>query len=273
MNEATNPQRAVELLQELGLKEYQAKSFVALSRLPHGTAKEISEISDVPRTRVYDAVQVLEEKGLVEIQTTTPKQFRAVPIAEAAETLRKEYNARIESLETKLSGIESVSSEEEHVVTNDVWALGDETAISNRTEQLIDDANEELVFIVGHDDVLTDHLIDRIKTAMDRGVSVVVGAISDRLRERIEDELPDATVFVSGLAWLQGGDEISNGTEISRLLLVDRQTILVSSFQPGSSGGLTHEQAVFGRGFDNGIVTITRRLMATGLIPGQDPDE
>ena len=31
------------------------------------------------------------------------------------------------------------------------------------------------------------------------------------------------------------------------------------------------EQAVFGRGFDNGLVVIMRRLMALGLLPVDDP--
>ncbi|MFT4923715.1 MAG: sugar-specific transcriptional regulator TrmB, partial [Haloarculaceae archaeon] len=51
MTEISNQDEAIELLQELGLKEYEAKCFVALCRLPQGTAKDISEISDVPRTR------------------------------------------------------------------------------------------------------------------------------------------------------------------------------------------------------------------------------
>ena len=58
-------QEAVEVLQQLGLKEYEAQCFVGLSRLSTGTAKQLSEITDVPRTRVYDAVRVLEAKGLV----------------------------------------------------------------------------------------------------------------------------------------------------------------------------------------------------------------
>lgn len=46
-------QQAAELLQQLGLKEYEAKCFVALTRLPSGSAKDISGIAAVPRTRVY----------------------------------------------------------------------------------------------------------------------------------------------------------------------------------------------------------------------------
>ena len=82
---------AVEVLQQLGLKEYEAKCFVGLSRLSTGTAKQLSEITDVPRTRIYDAVRVLEAQGLVVIQHSSPQRFRAVPLEEATETLRDQY--------------------------------------------------------------------------------------------------------------------------------------------------------------------------------------
>jgi hypothetical protein len=54
---------------------------------------------------------------------------------------------------------------------------------------------------------------------------------------------------------------------IGRLLLVDRSTILVSTIVPN-----THEeQAVFGGGFRNGLVVISRRLLSQGLLPKRDP--
>src|SRR6056297_2335517 len=102
MTEISNQTRAIDLLQELGLKEYEAKSFVALARRQHGTAKDISETSDVPRTRVYDAVRVLESKGLVETQHSNPQVFRAVSIDEAVDTLQAEYIERAESLRSDL---------------------------------------------------------------------------------------------------------------------------------------------------------------------------
>ena len=48
------------------MKEYEAQCFVGLSRLSSGTAKQLSEITDVPRTRVYDAIRLLEVQGLVD---------------------------------------------------------------------------------------------------------------------------------------------------------------------------------------------------------------
>ena len=69
-------------------------------------------------------------------------------------------------------------------------------------------------------------------------------------------------MFVSGTETLTGSPFPDDDTDLGRLLLVDQSTILVSSFTGGDDG---HERAVFGRGFDNGLVAVGRRLMAMGF--------
>lgn len=271
MDDLANQDQAVELLQQLGLKEYEAKSFVGLSRMPQATAKDISEISDIPRTRVYDAIRVLETKGLVEIQHSNPQKFRAVSIDEAVESLQYEYEDRTESLRQTLKGLEPAAITEESEVTHEVWALSGDTAITNRTQQLIDEADKEIVLVIGHREVFSDALIDRLQAAQQRDVDIVIGTINEILHEQVREALPDTEVFVSGLDWLSHSTLPDDTTEISRLILIDRETILVSSYTTSSSDGREHEHAVFGRGFDNGLVAIVRRLMASGLLPIDDP--
>ncbi|WP_129116744.1 TrmB family transcriptional regulator [Halegenticoccus tardaugens] len=272
MNDKPNRQRAVETLQQLGLKEYESKCFVALSQLPKGTAKEISEISEVPRTRVYDAIRVLETKGLVEVQHSNPKRFRAVSITEAAETLRQEYESRTETLISAIKELEPALSSSEQEVTHEVWALSGVTPIVNRTQQLIDAAADEIIFVIGHEDIVTDPLIDHLRGAQERDISVIIGTTTERLRTQLQEALPEVEVFVSQLEWLDSSPlDSTDETTISRLLLIDRNTILVSSVHETSTGAIESEKAVFGRGFDNGLVVIARRLMATGLGPNADP--
>lgn len=101
---------------------------------------------------------------------------------------------------------------------------------------------------------------------------MVVGTLTEKLRDRVTTVVPDATVFHSGLEWLDSSSLDHEGeTTITRLLLVDRSTILVSTAHERPTGEIESEQAVFGRGFNNGLVVIARRLMATGLRPTQDP--
>lgn len=271
MTDRSNVGQAIELLQQLGLKEYEAKCFVALTRRQTGTAKDISETSDVPRTRVYDAVRVLESKGLVETQHSNPQVFRAVSIDEAVMTLQNEYIERASTLRTTLRSLEPTDEEESQDVTHDVWALAGDQGITCRTRQLIDGADEEIIIVIGHSSVFTDTLADRLQEATDRGVDVIIGTVSEELRETVEASLPDIKVFVSGLEWLSHSAFPDDKTEISRLLLADREAILVSSFVGNGDKERGHEQAVFGRGFDNGLVAIVRRLMATGLLLNDDP--
>ncbi|WP_435159809.1 TrmB family transcriptional regulator [Haladaptatus sp. DFWS20] len=274
MNELSNQQQSIELLQQLGLKEYEARCFVALARLPKGTAKGISETSEVPRTRVYDAIRVLETKGLVEIQHSNPQQFRAVPIEEAAETLRQEYESRTDTLVEALAAIEPAESNGgDEEITHEVWALSGTSAVANRTQQLIDAAGQEIVFIIGRDEVVTEELLEQLHEALETGLDVLIGTQTEELRERIAEAVPNAEVFVSGLEWLNSSPlDANDDTTISRLVLIDKNTILVSSIHETDTGEVETEKAVFGRGFDNGIVVIARRLMATGLPRRQDPD-
>jgi len=68
------------------------------------------------------------------------------------------------------------------------------------------------------------------------GVTLIVGVVSEALQTRVEEELPEAEVSVSGLDWLQGTSLTDDDTEISRLLLIDRNTILISTFHGTTDG-------------------------------------
>lgn len=264
---STNVQEAIELLQQLGLKEYEARCFVGLARLDMGTAKKLSEITEVPRTRVYDAIRMLEAQGLVEIQHSSPQQFRAVSLAEATETLRDQYEARVDRLHDALDSVETVDTDDD-VPVQEIWAMTGQDAIENRMGQLVEDATDEVVLVIGDDSLLTEDLVDTLNQ-LSTGVDLLVGALTESLQDEIQTAVPDAKTFVSGLEWLHGENSTVNDTAIGRLLLVDRSTILVSSILPDSK----EEQAIFGVGFGNGLVVIARRLMSQGLLTVRDPKQ
>ena len=265
MDTNSNLEEAIEVLQQLGLKEYEARCFVGLSRLRSGTAKQLSEMTEVPRTRVYDAIRMLEAQGLVEIQHTSPQQFRAVPLEEATETLRDQYEARVERLHGALETVEIVDGDDESSVQQ-VWAMTGQDAIENRTNDLIRKATDEIVLVVGDESLLTEDLIDTLNE-VGNGVDLLIGALTEALQDRIQTAVPDATTFISGLEWLHGENATEDDTAIGRLLLIDRSTFLVSSIMPETK----EEQAIFGEGFGNGLVVIARRLMAQGLLTVRDP--
>ncbi|WP_178917875.1 TrmB family transcriptional regulator [Natronomonas gomsonensis] len=265
MNASENIEEAIEVLQQLGLKEYEARCFVGLSQVETGTAKKLSELTEVPRTRVYDAIRVLEAQGLVEIHHSSPQRFRAVSLEEATETLRDQYEARVERLQDALDTVEIVDEGDEEPVQQ-VWSMSGNDGIENRTEELIDAAADEIVLVIGDESLLTEDFVGTLNE-VESGVELLIGALTEPLQEQIQTAIPDATTFISGLEWLHGEDSTEDETAIGRLLLIDRSTILVSSIMPVAK----EEKAIFGEGFGNGLIVIARRLMSQGLLTERDP--
>ncbi|WP_306054443.1 TrmB family transcriptional regulator [Natronococcus wangiae] len=262
-NETTE---AISLLQDLGLQEYEARCFIALNQLPSGTAKEIHEISEVPRTRVYDAIRVLESQGLVEVRHSSPQVYRAVEIAEATQILRQRYNDRIDTLETYLENTEVQEAENDERV-QEIWSLTGHDAIQSRTLDLIDGAESEIALLVVDEDVLSETLFDTVHEAAERELSIILGGQTRAIAEDLGTDLPEIRVFETGLEWLTGARS-DEEVAISRILLVDRETLLIGSYYPEDGG---KEQAIFAKGLQNGVVVLLRRLLTEGLPAVKDP--
>ncbi|WP_129114107.1 TrmB family transcriptional regulator [Halegenticoccus tardaugens] len=258
----TSPEReSIDLLQQLGMKQYEAECFVALTRLSKGgTAKEISDVTDVPRTRVYDAIRTLEAQGLVEVQHSSPQRFRALSIDEATHTLRRRYDSKVDSLRETLARLEPEEVAGDERPVHEVWSLSGETSIESRTRQLVDDADEEILFLASDDAAISGPLLDAFADATERGVSVAVGTLSDASRRRVRDFVPEVRTLGSGLKWLRND---ADDAALVRVLLVDWDALLVSSRATGADGPAGTETAIYGSGLDNGVVVLVRRLLST----------
>ena len=261
----------VSLLQDLGLQEYEARCFLALTRLSTGTAKEIHEISEVPRTRVYDAIRVLESQGLVEVQHSSPQQYRAVSVEEATRTLRRKYDDRIDTLETYLESVDrrDPGSDDERV--QEVWSLAGHDAIDSRTLDRIAGADSEIALLVVDEALLSETLFEALHDAAGRGVTLLLGGQTEAITAQLGAELPNVRTFETELDWLAGpwdDDEVA----ISRLLLVDRESLLIGSYYPDGPDSHETEQAIYANGLENGVVVLLRRLISSGLPASDEPE-
>lgn len=245
---------AVEAFNELGLTEYEARCFVALSRIEQGTAKEISQLSDVPRSRVYDTVERLHKRGLVDVQQSDPRKYRAVSKDEAFEKLRRDYNSTIETAEEALGRIESTETAEE----KGVWAIADADHVRDRMELFLDDADDHVHLLIADKTTLNDHTLERLAAANDRGVTVVVEVASESVRDRIQPELPDARIVVS-----EGLEETHKVVKKwpGQLLLVDHRKVLASGVEDSTLPDVQQETAVWSQGHNHGIAAWFRELL------------
>lgn len=255
---------AVTALEELGLTEYEARCYVALARITQGTAKEVSKVADVPRSRVYDTVERLHARGLVDIQQSDPRQFKAVPKEEALDLLRRSYDESIEAADEALDRLTTVDSAEHR----GVWAVENKEHVDTRIESLLADAEREVHVLLTSEADEVDYLVAALERVADRGVSVNVEVPTAERESALREKLPD-DVSVSVAPGLDETSEVE-GKRPVKLLMVDRHSVLASGVEETDLPGVTEETAVWTDGPNHGLATWMQELLEERLPEGRD---
>jgi sugar-specific transcriptional regulator TrmB len=245
---------AIEALENLGLSNYEAKVFTALQKLGTATARDVHQVTDVPRSQVYGAAESLQDRGLVEVQQSKPIQYRAVSLDAARSHLRGQFERTqeraFEYLETAREQCGDTGERQE-----DIWTVHGRTSIDGRAEQLLAEAEDRVVFAVGQDaDAPTDRLADRLGELADSGVEVVVvGAEPPR------ETFADSEVTVVALPV-----EHPHGDEpVDRVVVVDGETILLSVRDERGDPELADETAIWSS--KTAIASVLIQLIDGGL--------
>ena len=91
------------------LNLYEVKVWTALLSRGVSTAGELSNISDVPRSRTYDILETLEKKGFIVMKLGKPIKFVALKPEEVVERVKKNL---VKSAEEKSKRLEKLKGEE-----------------------------------------------------------------------------------------------------------------------------------------------------------------
>jgi HTH-type transcriptional regulator, sugar sensing transcriptional regulator len=94
----------INKIKDFGLNSYESKLWTALLSRGVSTAGELSDISNVPRSRAYDVLESLEKKGFIIVKLGKPIKYLAVPPREVVERVKKrvadEAERKSKTLET-----------------------------------------------------------------------------------------------------------------------------------------------------------------------------
>ncbi|MUV61187.1 TrmB family transcriptional regulator [Halobacterium sp. CBA1126] len=247
---------AIERLEQFGLSTYAARTFVALAGLGTGTAKDVSRVADVPRTRVYDAVDELQSHGLVDVQQSTPKEFWAISAATTGRKVEREWQYRADELQAALDELQPVEQSEEQ---RGVWTVSGRKTVTERVVEFCENAEDRIVYMTV-EELLTGDVVDALEAAADRGVTIELAGVSPDVQERIQEGVPSADLFESLWMW--------SDTPAGRLMMVDGDTTLVSVLVDGENGQPTtpeSETAIWGSGETNSLVVVLRAIFTWRL--------
>ena len=151
-------QSVMDALKAIGLNLYERKLWIALLSKGTATAGELADLSNVPRSRCYDVLESLADKGFVIIQPAKPMRYVAVKPREAIERAKarllqktEEMIERLDRLQKSdvIKELESIYSESIKVIKpEDVsGALRGRDALLEHISSLINNAKKSVVAI------------------------------------------------------------------------------------------------------------------------------
>jgi sugar-specific transcriptional regulator TrmB len=165
-------QELVRSLQALDLTEYEAKVYIALLGEQASSGYAVARISGVPRSRVYEVLGNLVERGIVLTSNGDPVQYAALPPQELLARWRKEVDAALTIAESGLEAIVATSTDR-----NLIWDLSGREAILERVRDVINRTGHRLLMQLWAEDAPA--IEPQLRAASARGVEVMIVAYDD----------------------------------------------------------------------------------------------
>ena len=168
-----------------GLSEYESKVYTALVFSGPSKAGVISKDSTVPQSKIYEVLDQLVDKQLVEVFDGRPKEFKATEPEVAIKNLLEDKVREIDALKSKIDEMSAFLKPRKTPETlGGIWSIKGEKfkEFFNKTSEILR-RSENYVYAITRDFSRTSSLAEEVKNALGRGVKIrVIGM--ERVTER-----------------------------------------------------------------------------------------
>ncbi len=181
--------KTLDALKTIGLNKYERNLWVALLSRGASTAGELSDISSVPRSRCYDVLESLAERGFVMIQPGKPMKYVAINPRDSLERVKKKIQEHAVELGNKIDRfvksdsikeLEKLHKENIKTVKPEelTGALKGRYAMLQQMESMLKKAKKSVKLITTETGLaeLAENHASVLKKASDSGVKVQIAA-------------------------------------------------------------------------------------------------
>lgn len=217
------------------LNLYEVKVWTALLSRGTSTAGELSNISDVPRSRTYDILESLEKKGFIVMKLGKPIKFVALKPEEVVERVKKNL---IVGAKEKAKRLERLKGDEVLGELNDLFTKGikfvEPTDLSgslkgrqnlyNHLDMLIREAEESIVIVTTEEGLnrKMEALMPVLEKSKKRGVKIRIAASINKNNLKVAKDFKKVA-DVRNLDKMRARFVIIDGKQIMFMLLDDEK--------------------------------------------------
>jgi sugar-specific transcriptional regulator TrmB len=200
-------------LRDLGFSQYETSCYLALIANHPSNGSQLSKLSGIARSRIYDVLRNMSRKGLV--QEVGNGQYVPIPPDELIKRLRHQFEGNLSILEEQLHEVANESTYEY------IWAIFGYNQVIKRAIELIKAARKEVYVRLFPE--TAKHLDKYLHDALGRGVDIRYIAMGEMpLTFDVQVIHPNPEKLVDTL----GGYSLD--------IITDKSEALVGIFQAGN---------------------------------------
>jgi sugar-specific transcriptional regulator TrmB len=202
------------LLRDFAFSKYESSCYLTLLAHHPTNGSQLSKLSGIARSRIYDVLRGLTKKGIVfEIERG---QYVPLPFEELKKRLRSQFESNLTILEERLHTV-SAESEYEYLLTLEGYE-----AVLAKAKDIIASANQELYLRLFPNTF--KHLQKIMNRAVERGVGIRMISMGDM---PLIYDWQVVHPHEDGLAEKIGGESID--------IIADKSEALVGIFESGQT--------------------------------------
>ncbi|MEO2154935.1 MAG: helix-turn-helix domain-containing protein [Nanoarchaeota archaeon] len=226
-----------EIRKMFDLNLYEAKIWLALLSKGSATAGEISEISNVPRSRTYDILEGLEKKGFVISKLSKPIKYIAIAPSEVIERIKKKT---LKEAEEKARKIEALRDSEfikeleaiyRHKVSQippneKIGSIKGRFNLYNHIDYMIRSAEKEVIIMTTSKGFIRkiEVLRESMEKAAKRGVKIKIAAPITEETEEYLDEIKDVAE-VKHIDFIKARFIVVDSQEVMLMIVNDEEVL------------------------------------------------
>jgi len=131
-------------LQKLGLTHYGAKTYIVITTFGPIDATRIAEESNIPRTKIYDVLNKLEQDEWINVQKGRPKLFTARDPRDIIEERKSGLLTEIDSLSDEMSIIYNQQIKKE---LPNAWLIHGKNNITRKSLDMVSKAKKSIMML------------------------------------------------------------------------------------------------------------------------------
>ena len=217
------------------LNLYEVKVWTALLSRGTSTAGELSNISDVPRSRTYDILESLEKKGFIIMKLGKPIKFVALKPDEVVERVKKNLVKYTQERTKRLDGLkeDEVLVELTNIFTKGIkfvepsdlsGSLKGRQNLYNHLDMMIRDAEKTITIVTTAEGLNRkfEALMPSLEKCKKRGVKIRIAAPINKNNIKIAKDLK-GVCEIRDLENIKARFTIIDSTQIMFMLLDDEK--------------------------------------------------